>query len=1006
MKTETYIAKDRTLTAAQDYEFLRTEGMKYIESLGNKFWTDYNAHDPGITILEVLSYAITELGYRTNFDINDLLTNSSGEILNNSFFKAGSIFTNAPLTEIDYRKLLIDIKGVSNAWFVSNKNETDDYEFYLPNDNEVPVYVNMLEDKLSLSNTDKNGTVLEQLPLRGLNKVIIELEEDPVLGDLNSTLLDFEFLNNGNWVQVRINPTITSWNDAKTRFFKLMNTPSKISNKVISIVDDSSVHLTVFRTANPAQFLEFIIEPYDTSEINNVFNHFDTEQHICEVISLFEQKKNSVQETFSNIEIKLQQNRNLTDDYISIETIESIQIGVCVDVEIESQNNVVDVMAQIQMAINDVINPPIKFYTLAQLVEQGYHSEDIFLGPKLKHGFLKDEEISNSQLPTALHTSDIIAVLMQIEGVVSVNNMMLTAYDYLGNPIAGSTNKSWCLKLSGEVNPIFTSNKSKILLFQKNIPFLLSETNQMLVDQKIEIYKTKQRNYKLQNTNNEYDFPEGNYFQLDEYYSIQDELPPNYGVGKNKLSENVSDKRKAQVQQLKGYLHFYDQILADFFNQLYNAKNILDTNTIDKTYFPKFIETNDSNGSDYYSKHLYDASYEANLLLTGDSDATLYESKTLFYERRNRALDHLLARFSESFNDYVFMMYQVNQDETGLGELSFQYEDLIQDKQSFINQYPTLSSNRGIGMDYLNATLVNNVLQFQDFWDTNHRGGYELRAAKLLGINDITLRDIVTVTSPQTQWTINTPAGTFVFKIVSPSIDLAQKWEWLQDHFLDTEVYSITKIGSNYYLYLMQDSNKIARINLTFATYDEASEYFNNLIQALNSYFENFYCLEHILLRPLLNTNGLDTDLLTVCLNDDCKEEANYDPYSCKATIVLPGYLSRFRNLTFRKYAEKIFRQEAPAHVLLKICWVNNEDMRFFQNAYKNWLDFYGEFRIKLRKNAVRPVDISAYYAKHRELILRLNELNTIYPEGNLYDCQLSETTNPLVLGNTALGTL
>jgi hypothetical protein len=1005
MKTETYIAKDRILTSAQDYEFLRKEGMKYIESLGNTFWTDYNAHDPGITILEVLSYAITELGYRTNFDINDLLANSSGKIVNNSFFKAGNIFTNAPLTEIDYRKVLIDIEGVSNAWFISNKKETDDYGFYLPNDNEVPVYINMLEDKLSLIDKDKNSTPLEQLPLRGLNKVIIELEEDPTLGDLNSMLMDFEFLNNGNWVQVRINPSIKSWNNIKTQWFKLMNTPSKIANKIISVVGDS-VHLTVFRASNPAQFLEFIIEPYDTSEITNVLNHFNTEINICEIIKKFEEKKNKVQKTFSAIEIKLQQNRNLTDDYISIETIQSIQIGVCVDIEIESQSNVVEVMAQIQMAINDVINPPIKFYTLAQLVEQGLHSEDIFLGPKLKHGFLKDEEIINSQLPTAIHTSDIIAVLMQVKGVVSVNNMMLTAYDDLGNPIAGSTNKLWCLELSGDVNPIFTSNKSKVLLFQKNIPFLLSETNQMLVDQKIEIYKTKQRNYKLLNTSNEYDFPEGNYYQLDEYYSIQDELPPNYGVGKNKLSENVSDKRKAQVQQLKGYLHFYDQILADFFSQLYNAKDILDTNTIEKTYFPKFIETNDLNGTDYYSKVLYDALYEDNLLLTTSTDVSLYESKSLFYERRNRALDHLLARFSESFNDYVFMMYQVNQDETGLGELTFQYEDLIQDKQSFINQYPTLSSNRGIGMDYLNATIVNNALKFQDFWDTNHRGGYELRTAKLLGINDITLRDIVTVTTPQTQWTISTLAASFVFKIVSPGVNLAQKWEWLQDHILDTGAYSITKIGDIYYLYLMQDTSKIARIDVTFTTYDEASEYFNTLIQALNAYFENFYCLEHILLRPLLNLGGLDTDLLTVCLNDDCKEEANYDPYSCKATIVLPGYLSRFRNLTFRKYAEKIFRQEAPAQVLLKICWVNRTDMLHFQEAYKKWLGFYGAFRIKLRNNAVKLPDITTYYTNHRELIKRLNELNTIYPEGNLYDCQLSETSNPLVLGNSALGTL
>ena len=69
MKKEYYIDKTRVLKPSQDYEYLRKAGQQYIESLAYKLWTDYNEHDPGITILEVLCYAITELGYRTNFNI-------------------------------------------------------------------------------------------------------------------------------------------------------------------------------------------------------------------------------------------------------------------------------------------------------------------------------------------------------------------------------------------------------------------------------------------------------------------------------------------------------------------------------------------------------------------------------------------------------------------------------------------------------------------------------------------------------------------------------------------------------------------------------------------------------------------------------------------------------------------------------------------------------------------------------------------------------------------------
>ena len=105
MNPEYYIPSERILKHSQDYNFLRKEGLKYIEKLGSTFWTDYNAHDPGITTLEALSYVITELGYRTDFDTKDLLTNANGQIQNGSFFTAREIMTNAALTELDYRKL-------------------------------------------------------------------------------------------------------------------------------------------------------------------------------------------------------------------------------------------------------------------------------------------------------------------------------------------------------------------------------------------------------------------------------------------------------------------------------------------------------------------------------------------------------------------------------------------------------------------------------------------------------------------------------------------------------------------------------------------------------------------------------------------------------------------------------------------------------------------------------------------------------------------------------------
>src|ERR1051325_10664486 len=126
------ILKTPQLDQSQDYNFLRAEGLKYIEELGSKLWTDYNEHDPGITILEALCYAITELGFRSGMPIENLLTGEDRKIPSNqTFYTAQNILTQSPLTIDDYRKLLIDIVGVHNAWFFSD-------DFYTQDKNVIP----------------------------------------------------------------------------------------------------------------------------------------------------------------------------------------------------------------------------------------------------------------------------------------------------------------------------------------------------------------------------------------------------------------------------------------------------------------------------------------------------------------------------------------------------------------------------------------------------------------------------------------------------------------------------------------------------------------------------------------------------------------------------------------------------------------------------------------------------------------------------------------------------
>ena len=102
-----------------NFQVLRDIGIKRLQALSSDLWTDYNLHDPGVTILEVLCYAITDLGYRNNFEIQDLLALNpqDSNSKENNFFTPDELLTCNPVTDLDLRKRIIDIPGVRNVQF-------------------------------------------------------------------------------------------------------------------------------------------------------------------------------------------------------------------------------------------------------------------------------------------------------------------------------------------------------------------------------------------------------------------------------------------------------------------------------------------------------------------------------------------------------------------------------------------------------------------------------------------------------------------------------------------------------------------------------------------------------------------------------------------------------------------------------------------------------------------------------------------------------------------------
>lgn len=147
-----------------DYQYLRKLGIEYIESMGGNLWTDFNSHDPGITILEMLCYAITDLGNRINMPIEDLLASENNTSLDTQFFTADKILSSRSVSHLDYRKLFIDLEGVRNCWLKIHSKK---------------VYVNCKDNQLSYA-SDAFDDVIPQFKseyeLKGLYDILVDFD--------------------------------------------------------------------------------------------------------------------------------------------------------------------------------------------------------------------------------------------------------------------------------------------------------------------------------------------------------------------------------------------------------------------------------------------------------------------------------------------------------------------------------------------------------------------------------------------------------------------------------------------------------------------------------------------------------------------------------------------------------------------------------------------------------------------------------------------------------------
>jgi len=832
MLTKLTIPKKSTQLLAMDSQQLYEIGLKHIQQLSSQIWTDYNYHDSGITILEFLCYALTDLSYRASLPIADLLaseSNNAGE-MNKQFFTARQILPNRALTLLDYRKLLIDIEGVKNAWvqpvtlsyYADTVNPSNPENFFAsPRLGSVALFVDEIIDLASLSTKlsqpSSSDRVSQYISKKLSNQTLEALKAEASNSEdekRSLTILLVQALNGiiqETIVREGITYGVPLYDRASFDDVPLSEPTRRLLQQGIREADIERLNRLFLEDAYGSEISknQWLRDKSNLREIEKV----DLAGMYAVKIEYENPMTQTKLEVIRSVKSKLQANRNLCEDFVAITEVEIQSFQLCAEMELAPDADVARVKADILSQVQEYLSPPIKFYALSQMLARKkldgtvYTVDEIFDGPALDSGFMDDDELEEADLRTEIRLSDIISIIMDIKGVQAVRDIVINPE---GNKVP-LANK-WVIPVDLGKQANLKTETTRMVFYKRNMPIFpsgIGATPLVPEDTEKEI--------------NDLPIPLGKFRSPASYYSFQNHFPEIYGLSEVGLSSNADDKRKALALQLKAYLLFYDQIMANYMAQLNQLKELFSRK-------PDLLQT--------YAYQVVNSFAEFSKIYTEDDPiATLKaqnqdREEATGFDRRNRFLDHLIARFAERVNDLAYTMYA----NFGTGA-----EDIIRYKCRFLEDYPTISSDRALAYDY---SLTIQTDEIKDLWDSENVSGLEKRLTKLLGF-------------PSHQ-----------------------------------------------------------RRNLSVS--DE----------------EGMYLIENILLRPEQPTDPF----LPICPTPNCNDCAEADPYSYRIHIILPAYGKRLGKLEFRRFAETVIREETPAHILPKVCWINKEDMAKLEKLYRDWI--------------------------------------------------------------------
>lgn len=1001
MKATVNIPKSPILKKGEDFAFLRKQGIEWLQKFSGATWTDHNLHDPGITLLEAFCYLLTELSLKANLDIPDILASgvANGD---QALFGPKEILHARATTPTDYKKILIDIEKVHNAWL-------------LP---------------LSVQETGN---------INGLYDVLLELEDDPILGDLNSGIIERSFTINfgpGDDRDYVIEVSFPPWNEVEA-FDQEVTIDNVTSEGFLSVTllpaplgsqNDFRTNLAVtFNGGSSVVLPEVAIrvtplignDPIENTavanEIISILSRDSTDGLPGEpIVTSFNRQVAAAFAIQGQVLQELRRNRNLGEDLRSVRAIGIQEIGLNVSFELLRPIDLERYLATVLLELELFFKPHIQFSSLTTLEAAGRSYETIFEGPALDHGFLDDRLLEDSGGTTTkarkstIYVSDLVNLLLgdALRQVTGKANTMedkavvisaISISNYIRNQVYVQ-NAPDCLVLEAfDLNkPRFSFNKSNIRFFRNGLEV---GYNSAMVHSILDELRDERLTEDLGVLTPV--IPQGDVLPIGEYQSIQHDFPAVYGLGQNVLSEEYPTEKRAKVEQFRGYLTLIDQLLESQGSQLLHINDLFSIRSdVAHTYF-----RNELYSLPFLNRLLTDflnsgqewEAFQTDPLNTYPQEIeTIFESRMVFLDRRNRFLDHLLARFAASMEHYISYRYE---DASSNVESTYELEmrrqeiahDLILDKINYLQLYPELSRDRFAALDYSITA-----------WDTLNTSGLSKRLVTALGFRNLERRTGYTEAADFIQ--INSVGPNFDFQLLGSALTPIVQSADVFPNAVQAEIAARTLIRygisrSNYYLeppvaiggpHTIGIKNDPAVAAPYLATVVEtpsndefeARQQIARIIRELREIGSALYVVEHILLRPTADS--------VATLNIPMANGAFVpNPYSMRITVVLPSGFERdftaatdpeptvpaqFQDEKFRIFTTKQIKEEAPAHVLPMVFWLDENTAADAPNT-PSLNNFTERWRAWLEAKEDPLVTPAVLEARRAELIVVLNEI-------------------------------